>query len=227
MGTFRGIDWYTMRMKLFRHSHTASDSTVSDTTRMEIYSDAVIAIVITLLILDLEIPHITDTSLMGVLHSLRDITPHLIAFAFSFLTLSVFWVNHHHFFRELSRTDGSLLWYNNALLFWLALIPFTTAFLSTYPMVPGVLLVYNFVLFMAALTFLLMGRYALFSGCLLHTQISDGDKNSHFYHNLVGVVLYGAATLAAPFLPILSAIGMVIVPFYYIVPRMIHDHDDH
>jgi len=211
-------------MKLF---HRTTDSSVSDTTRMEIYSDAVFAIIITLLVLELHVPHLEEPTLYGVWTALGTIAPSLIAFAFSFLTLSVFWVNHHHFFHEVSRTDGRLLWYNNLLLFWLALIPFTTAFLSTYPMVPGVLLVYNFVLFMAAFFFLLMSRHALYSGCMLHAHISDEDKKSGFRHNLVGVVLYGLATVIAPFVPLASAVAMIVVPFYYIAPRLLHDHHDH
>ncbi len=211
-------------MKLFKRS---PDSTVSDTTRMEIYSDAVIAIIITLLVLELHVPHLDDASMEGVLRAIGSIGPSLIAFAFSFLTLSVFWVNHHHFFHELSRTDGRLLWYNNILLFWLALIPFTTAFLAQNPMVPGVLMVYNFVLFMAALSFLFMSRYALFSGCMLHAHVSDWEKKEGFRHSLIGVVLYGLATVIAPFLPLASAIAMVIVPMYYITPRLLHEHIDH
>ncbi len=211
-------------MKLFKRT---SDSTVSDTTRMEIYSDAVIAIIITLLVLELQVPHLTDTSLRGVMDALGTILPNLVGFAFSFLALSVFWVNHHHFFHELSRTDGRLLWYNNLLLFWLALIPFTTAFLAENTMVPGVLMVYCFVLFMAAFFFLLMTRYALFEGCLLHTHISDEDKKQHFRRNLFGVCLYGLGTALAPFIPLASAIAMVIVPMYYITPRLLHDHEDH
>ncbi len=211
-------------MKLFSRKN---DSTVSDTTRMEIYSDAVIAIIITLLVLELHVPHLDDPSIEGVLHAIGSIGPNLIAFAFSFLTLSVFWVNHHHFFHELSRTDGRLLWYNNILLFWLALIPFTTAFLAQNPMIPGVLMVYNFVLFMAALFFLFMSRYALYSGCMLHAHVSDEQKKSGFRRNLIGVVLYGLATAIAPFIPLASALAMVIVPMYYITPRLLHEHDDH
>lgn len=213
-------------MHLFKRT-SASDSTVSDTTRMEIYSDAVIAIVITLLVLDLEVPHLTDTSIAGVLASLKASLPHLVAFAFSFLSLSVFWVNHHHFFHELSRTDGRLLWLNNGLLFWLALIPFTTSFLSSNPMVPGVLMVYCFVLFMGALSFLLLARHALFSGCFLHTDVSQEDRLASYRRNYFGVGLYGLGTILAPFLPILSAVAMVVVPLYYLSPRMLHDHEDH
>lgn len=212
-------------MKLFKREPAAS--TVSDTLRMEIYSDAVFAIIITLLVLELRVPHLADMSIAGVLNALKGMAPNLLAFAFSFLTLTVFWVNHHHFYHELSRTDGRLLWYNSFLLFWLAFVPFTTAFLAENPWVPGVLMVYCFTLFMAALSFVLMVRHALFVGCLLHAHITDREKATHFRRTLIGVSLYGLGTVAAPFLPAVSALAMVVVPLYYLSPRMIHDHNDH
>lgn len=214
-------------MKLFKRWKKEPDTTVEDTSRMEIYSDAVIAIVVTLLILDLHTPELHDTSVAGVLHALRESLPGFAAFAFSFLTLSVFWVNHHHFYRELSRTSAALLWHNNFLLFWLALIPFTTSFISKYPMVPGVMMLYCFVLFMAAFAFMLMTRHALFTGCFLHTHVSHEDKMQGYRRTFFGVITYGLGTILAPFFPWISALAMVIVPIYYIAPRMIHDHDDH
>jgi len=62
---------------------------------------------------------------------------------------------------------------------------------------------------------------------LLSANLSDEEKKEGFRHNLIGVVLYGLATAIAPFLPFASAIAMVVVPMYYITPRLLHDHDDH
>src|SRR5689334_928439 len=132
-------------MALFKNALT----TVSSTSRLEAYSDGVIAIIVTILVLELHVPELHGTSVQDVLMALYDILPKLLSFAFSFLTVSVFWVNHHHFFHEIEKSDGRLLWYNNALLFWLALVPFTTAFLGEHPTVPGVLMVYCFVLTMS------------------------------------------------------------------------------
>jgi len=214
-------------MKFFNRHKEALPATVEDTSRMEAYSDAVIAIIVTLLILDLHVPELSDASLNGVLHALSENIPGFVAFAFSFLTLSVFWVNHHHFYRELSRTDAGLLWHNNFLLFCLALIPFTTSFISRYPMVPAVLIVYCFVLFMGALSFMLMVRHALYSGCFLHAEVSDTEKNQSYRRTYVGVVIYGLGTVLALFVPWASALAMIVVPVYYIAPRMLHDHDEH
>lgn len=207
-------------MKVFR----SGPSVVRSTVRLEAYSDAVIAIIITLLVLELRVPELEDQTVVGVLHSLTTILPQLLSFAFSFLTLSVFWVNHHHFYHEVDRTDGRLMWYNNALLFWLALIPFTTAYLGEHPFVPGVIMLYCFVLFMAALMYTLMTRHAIFVAKLVHFQPTDEQKCQIFYRSLTGISCYGIATLIAPFVPIVSMVIMVFVPFYFIAPRLLHDH---
>ena len=81
-------------MRLFR---STDHHKVGSTARIEGYTDAFLAIIITLLVLELHVPELEDSSLMGVLHGIQSICPELLAFAFSFLTLSVFWVNHHHF----------------------------------------------------------------------------------------------------------------------------------
>ncbi len=202
-----------------------SKHTVGSTARIEAYTDAVIAIIITLLVLELHVPELQNHTVTGVLNSLRGILPQLASFAFSFLTISVFWVNHHHFFHEVERSDWQVLWYNNFLLFWLALIPFTTAFLGDNPMVPGVLMVYSFVLFMAAFAFMLLTRHIMCTPGLLDGHITDEQKAENYRHGWVGVVLYGIATVIAPIIPLLSVILIVILPIYYVVPRLMHDHE--
>lgn len=211
---------YTAAMKLFRRAHTV----VSSTARIEAYSDAVLAIIITILVLEIRPPELADTSLAGVWRGLREVLPHIGAFAFSFLTLSVFWVNHHHFFHELDRSDARLLWLNNALLFFLALVPFTTAFLGHYPSAPGVVMTYCFVLFLAALSFTLMARHALCGDAIIAHEVSHEDRRASHRHNWVGTVLYGVATAAAPWAIGVSYALMLLVPLYYITPRLLHDH---
>lgn len=94
--------------------------------RVEAFSDAVIAIIITLLVIELHVPHLEDFAGKHMFAVLREsgLLLQLGCFAFSFFSLSVFWVNHHHFFHELERSDWRLIWHNNHLLLWLALIPF-------------------------------------------------------------------------------------------------------
>jgi uncharacterized membrane protein len=211
-------------MSLF---HRHSNGSVGSTVRIEAYSDAVIAIILTLLVLELHVPELHDTSVHGVLSALQSIFPELAAFAFSFLTISVFWVNHHHFFHELNKADWQLLWYNNFLLFWLALVPFTTAFLGQHPFIAAVEMVYSFNLFMAALAFMLMSHHAVRVGNLLHTKLSPADMRAHELHGWIGVVCYCIATIAAPFLQPLTIGLLLFIPLYYIVPRLMHGDHEH
>lgn len=210
-------------MALFKRAHTI----VGSTTRIEAYSDAVIAIVITILVLEIHPPVLTDLSLSGVLTGMKEVWPHLAAFAFSFLNISVFWVNHHHFFHEIDRSDARLMWLNNALLFFLSLVPFTTAFLGHYPAVPGVVVTYCAVLFCAALAFSAMTKHALSSSTLITHDISDVEKYTHTIRNLVGTMLYALAAVTAPWMIWVSYACMLFVPIFYITPRLLHEHVHH
>lgn len=202
-------------------------SLVASTTRIENFSDAVIAIIVTILVLDLKVPVLADTSFHGVLLGIESVLPHLISFAMSFLTVSVFWVNHHHFYHELDRADGSLLWYNNGLLFFLSLVPFTTSFLSHYPMTRGVVMLYCFVLFLAALSFSMMIRYALCSDDIITHDVTDAERHASYRRSWVGTGLYAFATAAALFTVWIPIVVMLIVPLYYLRPRLLHDHVGH
>jgi uncharacterized membrane protein len=98
--------------------------------RMEAYSDAVIAIIITLIVIEIKIPHFEHTpTTADYIRELVHIAPHYIAFVLSFLVLSIIWNNHHHFFRTFHLIDTKMLWINNYLLFTLAMLPFSTGFL--------------------------------------------------------------------------------------------------
>lgn len=207
-------------MALFHAEH----STVSSTQRLEAYSDGVMAIIVTILVLELHVPELPDTSLQGVLTALGTIMPQLLSFAFSFLTVSVFWVNHHHFYHELDRADGRMLWINNALLFWLSLVPFTTAFIGDHSMVPGVIMLYCFVLFCAAFSFMMMSRHAM-NAKLLHDHIPLERQCRHYSRSKIGVAGYALATISAAFFTPLSVLLIIAIPVYFIAPRLMHDHD--
>src|SRR6478735_7571174 len=94
------------------------------TTRVETFSDGVIAIIITIMVLTIKIPDITKQATPWVFRSqLHNLFPYLIAYAFSFMMIGIFWVNHHHMFHLLEKTDEPLLILNLLFLFWMSLIP--------------------------------------------------------------------------------------------------------
>jgi uncharacterized membrane protein len=93
-------------------------------TRLEAFSDAVIAIIITIMVLELKVPHETSWD------ALIELWPVFLSYSFSFLMLGIYWGNHHHLVHTIKEVRGSILWANLHLLFWLSLIPFATAWMG-------------------------------------------------------------------------------------------------
>src|SRR5215212_890132 len=93
-------------------------------TRLEAFSDGVIAILITIMVLELKVPHGTD------LRALRPVVPSLLTYLLSFIYLGIYWNNHHHMLLAAERIHGNVLWANLHLLFWLSLVPFTTGWMG-------------------------------------------------------------------------------------------------
>ena len=94
------------------------------TSRMEAFSDGVIAILITIMVLELEVPH------DATWEALNDLRPVLLSYVLSFVYLGIYWNNHHHMLQATMRVSGLVLWANLHLLFWLSLVPFTTAWMG-------------------------------------------------------------------------------------------------
>jgi uncharacterized membrane protein len=123
--------------------------------RLEAFSDGVIAILITIMVLELHTPPGTTWHALG--HEL----PVLLAYALSFVYLGIYWNNHHHMLAAVSRVTGGALWANLHLLFWLSLIPFTTAWMSEHRFPPTPTAVYGIVLLSAAIAFYILERMLL------------------------------------------------------------------
>jgi uncharacterized membrane protein len=119
-------------------------------SRLEAFSDGVIAIIITIMVLELKAPR------QPTLDALQPLIPTLLSYALSFLYVGIYWNNHHHLLQAAHRVRGSILWANLHLLFWLSLIPFATAWMDEthYASVPMAL--YGAVLFMAGLAYLVL-----------------------------------------------------------------------
>ena len=115
--------------------------------RLEAFSDGVLAIIITIMVLELKVPHSSD--IQDLLH----IWPVFLSYVLSFLYIGIYWNNHHHLMHSVHKVTGPILWNNLHLLFWLSLVPFATAWMgeshfSTWPMA-----VYGFVLFMSGVAY--------------------------------------------------------------------------
>jgi uncharacterized membrane protein len=119
-------------------------------TRLEAFSDGVIAILITIMVLELHTPEGTSW------HALEHALPALLAYVLSFVYVGIYWSNHHHMLAVVARVSGAGLWANLHLLFWLSLIPFSTAWMSEHRFPPAPTAVYGIVLLAASIAYLIL-----------------------------------------------------------------------
>src|ERR671926_654061 len=122
------------------------------TGRMEAFSDGVIAILITVMVLELPVPHGTSWA------ALHDALPVLLCYVLSFVNLGIYWNNHHHMLQATDRVTGLILWANLHLLFWLSLVPFTTAWLGENHLASVPAAAYGGVLLAAAVAYYALER---------------------------------------------------------------------
>lgn len=194
---------------------------VPSTARLELFSDGVFAILITLLAIDIHVPFLADESTATVLTGIMRTMPHIWSFGFSFFALAVFWVNHHHFFHTIDKTDWVLLWHNMHLLFWLALIPFTTAFLGEYPTAPVIAAIYALNLALAAAAFSFMTQHAYFHGCFTTADVPEKERRDFVRRGRMGAFAYAFAALMAFGSVWVTWALILAIPLYYVVPRLL------
>lgn len=120
--------------------------------RLEAFSDGVIAIIITIMVLELTIPHDAD------LAALLSLAPVFFSYALSFVFLGIYWNNHHHLFQAIKHVDGRVLWANLHLLFWLSLIPFATGWMGENDFGAWPVAMYGVILLLAAVAYFVLTR---------------------------------------------------------------------
>jgi uncharacterized membrane protein len=118
--------------------------------RLEAFSDGVIAILITIMVLELTVPHGAD------LAALLPLTPVFLSYVLSFVYLAIYWNNHHHLFQATRRVNGAVLWANMHLLFWLSLIPFVTNWMGENPRAPWPAALYGAVFLLAGIAYYIL-----------------------------------------------------------------------
>jgi uncharacterized membrane protein len=127
--------------------------------RLEAFSDGVLAIIITIMVLELKVPHATgETPHPDKLADLKELLPVFLSYVLSFIYVGIYWNNHHHLFQSTKKVTGGILWANLHLLFWLSLFPFTMAWIGENHLAPTPVAVYGFVLLMAALAYFILQR---------------------------------------------------------------------
>lgn len=183
-------------------------------------SDGVFAIVITLLVLEIKVPHIEPDLIDKELpHALMHLLPKIIAHIISFVVLGIYWISHHNTFMHIKRHDRVLLWLNILFLLCVASMPFPTALLSEYPNQRITIIAYASTLVMAGIAMDVMWWYASTYRLLDETQ---EDKNFiAFVHrrNLIAPLAYLFA-IAVSFVSLtLAKLVFIIVALYYILPN--------
>jgi uncharacterized membrane protein len=203
--------------------NTPSDN-AKTTARVEAFSDGVFAIIITLLVLEIKVPHLHDVfSNHEAWDALKELTPKFVSFILSFFYIATFWVNHHQFFHVLKETNSKLIWLNNFLLLLLAFVPFPTGFMGEYPHNSVALALFSVILMLAALSFTFMWHYAMRKK-LVDQSIPAAYFVTGLKRGLLGPVLYGAAAVIAFIEPWGAWAIFFFVPVYYFLPLQWRGH---
>jgi uncharacterized membrane protein len=177
--------------------------------RLAAFSDGVIAIIITIMVLELKIPHGADWNVLVT------VLPNFVSYVLSFVYLAIYWNNHHHLLHAVTRVDGIILWANSYLLFWLSLIPAATGWMGENFLAPAPTAVYGFVLLMPAIAYYLLQR------AIVRKQGTHSMLASALGADIKGKlspILYVAGIVLAFVNSWLSIIIYVLVAVMWLVP---------
>ena len=191
-------------------------------SRIEAFSDGVIAIIITLMILEIKIPTIDSNSTSAdIWTKVYAMLNPFVAYVLSFVMVGVLWVNHHQFLRQLKHADRNLLWYNLHLLFWMSILPIPTNFLGQDFKRPEITALYGFVMFMCAFAFLLMREYVNRRPHLFIDNLSEDLRKKARRKLISSAVLYFISIFAG-YISIYISLGIfVLIPAAYFIPTNI------
>jgi uncharacterized membrane protein len=179
------------------------------TTRLEAFSDGVIAIIITIMVLEMKVPHSADAS------ALLALTPVFLSYVLSFVYVGIYWNNHHHLLHAAERVDGRILWANLHLLFWLSLIPFVSGWMGENDFQALPVALYGVVLFMAGAAYYLLSR-------ALIAQHGDDSKLAKAIgkdrKGILSLIIYAGAIALTFFNAGISFLLYVVVAGMWIIP---------
>ncbi|HOS47486.1 MAG TPA: TMEM175 family protein [Bacteroidia bacterium] len=178
-------------------------------TRLEAFSDGVFAILITIMVLEIKVPHGSEFGdLMGLI-------PIFLSYVLSFIYLGIYWNNHHHMLHTIKYVSGSMLWANMHLLFWISLVPFATAWIGETGFVSAPMVVYGCILLFAAIAYF-----------ILQSQIIKQEGEASVLKKAIGndikgkmsPIIYLIAIISGLFNPGISGILYVVVALIWLIP---------
>ncbi len=177
--------------------------------RLEAFSDGVMAIIITIMVLEIKVPH-------GVtLDVLTPLFPIFLSYVLSFIYLGIYWNNHHHMLHTIDKISAPMLWANLHLLFWLSLIPFTTGWAGENHFASLPSMFYGIGLLMSAIA------YSILQKTIIHAEPEHSLLKQALgkdFKGKVSIVLYATAVAAANFIPKLSLAIYVLVALFWLIP---------
>ncbi|HEX5385275.1 MAG TPA: TMEM175 family protein [Gemmatimonadales bacterium] len=179
------------------------------TARVEAFSDGVLAIIITIMVLELRVPHSTT------IEALRPVLPVFLSYILSFIYLGIYWSNHHHMLLATERVNGAILWANLHLLFWLSLVPFVTGWMGENHFAAAPTAVYGVVLLMAAIAYWILEQVIVARqgrDSLLATAVGSDFKGR------VSIVIYIVAIASAFARQWIAQLLYVLVAVMWLVP---------
>ena len=177
--------------------------------RLEAFSDGVLAIIITIMVLEFKVPEGLDCN------ALKPLLPKFFAYILSFIYIGIYWNNHHHLMHTVRRINGSILWANLHLLFWLSLIPFTTAWIGENHFAPFPMMLYGVVLLMNGIA------YFILQNLIIRRNGKDSILAKAIgkdYKGKASPILYTIAVLLANYYPTISGAIYIFVALMWLVP---------
>jgi len=188
---------------------SGTERQVMESGRLEAFSDGVIAILITILVLEFRVPDGVDWSALG------PVLPTFLTYVLSFIFVGIYWNNHHHMLQLTQRINGKILWANLHLLFWLSLVPFVTGWLGKSHSAAAPTALYGMVLFMAGIA------YTILQGAIIAEQGEGSPLAAAVGHDRKGkisLLFYVAAIVVAFVRPVIADVLYVAVALMWLVP---------
>ena len=179
-------------------------------TRIEAFSDGVIAIIITIMVLELKIPHGSE------LADLFDLWPVFISYVLSFAFVGIYWANHHHLLHTVRQINSRLIWANLTLLFFLSIIPFTTGWMGENHFKNIPVAVYALNLLMSAVSYFILQQVIMAD--MGHSNSMIDALNKQKQKGIISLMLYVLAIPCALFYPVISAVLFAIVSILWVIP---------
>lgn len=204
---------------IFRHGTLTKN-------RVETFSDGIFAIIVTLLILEVKVPHVEHAESVELLiQSLIGLFPKFISWVISFLTICIVWVNHHRIFETFKAFNIVLFWLNVHVLLWVCFIPFPTAMVGDYPHNPVAVAIYGIVMALTCISLVCVRFYGWLNKDVLQPGISmKAYKKAIVFSFVFGPVLYLSGAALAWVSPLLSFAMYLLITFYFMFSFKFHSH---